>query len=429
MISHLGQVAVGIADSLMVGRLDTEALAAVAFANSIFAIFLLFGIGLGYGMTPLVAEADGRKDPHETGRLLTDGFWVTMLSALLLIAIMLSIMPLFHNLGQDPAIIPKAQGYFFIIACSYLPFMSFQCFRMLAEGMSDTKMAMLISLACVGINIILNVLLIYGYLGFPALGIYGAAIASLIARILMAVWMAYYIYTHKRFKLLPKSLHFAKVSLARMRKILTLGLPTGLQYIFEVTAFSLAAIIVGQISAAALAAHQIAISLASVSYIVASGIGSAALVRVGNQLGEKNFENLRLAANTLFLMTLAWMTFTGLAFLVGRYYLPGLFTFDQEVIELTAGLLLIAVFFQLSDGIQVVALGALRGMKDVKIPTIITFIAYWLMALPLGWYLGVYLEMGARGVWYSLAAGLTTAALLLIFRFYGNLQKLKKVLS
>jgi len=429
MISQLGQVAVGIADSLMVGRLGTEALAAVALANSIFYVFVLFGIGLAYGMTPLVAEADGRKNTKETGQLLTDGFWVVMTSAVILVLIMMLIIPGFDYLGQDPAIIPKARGYFLIVVFSFLPFMAFQSFRMLAEGMSDTKMAMTITLVCNGLNIVLNALLIYGYWGLPAMGIYGAALASLITRILMAVWMIYYVYSHRRFEHLPKSLRFMHVSFQRMRKILNLGLPTGLQYIFEVTAFSIAAIIVGQISATALAAHQIAISVASVSYIVASGISAAALVRVGNQLGEQNFENLRLASNTLFMMTLGWMAFSGIAIFLGRFFLPSLFSFDPEVIQLTAGLLLIAVFFQLSDGIQVVSLGALRGMKDVKIPTFITFVAYWLMALPLGWLLGVHFNLGAYGVWYGLATGLTTAALLLIFRFYRNLKKIKLALA
>lgn len=425
MISQLGQVAVGVADSLMVGRLGTEELAAVALGHSIFIIFLVFGMGLSYGMTPLVAEADGKKNPREIGALLTDGFWVCLFSGLILVVIMLGLIPLFPLLGQDPAIIPKAQGYFFITVLSFIPLMAFQSFRMLAEGLSDTKKAMYITLACNGLNILLNLILIYGLLGFPKLGIYGAALASLLARIFMMMWMAHYVLKGAPFAYLEKAINLYRCNLMRMKKILNLGIPSGLQYVFEASAFSIAAIIVGQISATALASHQIAISLAAVSYIVATGIGAAALVRVGNQLGERNFRELKIASNSLFLMAIGWMAFCGLVLLLGRYGLPSLFSTDQEVIQLTAGLLLIAVFFQLSDGIQVVALGALRGMKDVKIPTLITFIAYWVISLPLGYVLGIVFDLGAHGVWYGLAGGLTGAAVLLTYRYYRNLRKLE----
>jgi len=317
-----------------------------------------------------------------------------------------------------------ARSYFLIIVISYLPLMSFQCFRMLAEGLSDTKRAMYITLVCNGLNILLNALLIYGYLGFPQLGIYGAAIATLIARILMMIWMAFYVLKDKRFSFLEINLNPRKAEIFRMRKILSLGVPTGLQYIFESTAFSIAAIFAGWISATALASHQIAISLASVSYIVATGIGAAAVVRVGNQLGERNFRQLKLVANSLFLMTVVWMSLCGVILFLGRYYLPALFSTDLEVIQLTSGLILIAVLFQLSDGLQVFALGALRGLKDVKIPTMLTFVAYWLIALPLAWFFGIYLDLGAEGIWYGLAGGLTMAAILLNWRFYAKINRL-----
>lgn len=424
MISQLGQVAVGVADSLMVGRLGTEELAAVAFGHSIFIVFMVFGMGLSYGMTPLIAEADGRKNTKEIGALLRDGFWLCFLSGVLLMLVMLGLAPLFSFMGQDPAIVPMAQSYFLIIVVSFLPLMCFQSFRMLAEGLSDTKRAMYITLVCNGLNIVLNALLIYGLLGFPQLGIYGAALSTLIARVLMMGWMAYYVLKDKKFQFLDINLSPGLIERFRMRKILSLGIPTGLQYVFESTSFALAAILAGWISATALASHQIAISLASVSYIVATGIGAAAVVRVGNQLGERNYENLKMAANSLFVMTVAWMTFCGAILFLGRFLLPSLFSTDIEVIQLTSVLIMIAVLFQLSDGLQVFALGALRGIKDVKIPTMLTFIAYWLVALPLAWFLGIFLDLGAPGIWYGLAGGLTMAAILLNFRFYRKVNRL-----
>lgn len=424
MISQLGQVAVGVADSLMVGRLGTVELAAVAFGHSIFIVFMVFGMGLSYGMTPLIAEADGKKNTSEVGALLRDGFWVCLLSGLLLMMVMFGLSPLFSYMGQDPAIVPLARSYFLIIVISFLPLMSFQCFRMLAEGLSDTKKAMYITLICNGLNILLNLVLIYGYLGFPQMGIYGAAVATLIARVLMMLWMAHYVLKDKRFSFLDINLNVRLIEVFRMKKILSLGVPAGLQYVFESTAFSIAAIFAGWISATALASHQIAISLASVSYIVATGIGAAAVVRVGNQLGKGNFRELRLAANSLFFMTVVWMSFCGLILFLGRYFFPALFSTDMEVIQLTSGLILIAVLFQLSDGLQVFALGALRGIKDVKIPTMLTFVAYWLVALPLAWFLGIFLDFGAAGIWYGLAGGLTMAAVLLNWRFYKKINRL-----
>lgn len=425
MIAQLGQVAVGVADSLMVGRLGTVELAAVAFGSSVFIIFMVFGMGLSYGMTPLIAEADGKEDREETGHLLRDGFWVCLISGIVLWLLMSALVPLFNHLGQEPEIVPGAQGYFLIVAISFIPLMTFQSFRMLAEGLSDTKMAMYITLVCNGLNILLNWLLIYGVWIFPEMGIYGAAVATLVARILMLIGMARYILVSGPFKDIQKDLNPGNISKNRMKKIYELGVPSGLQYVFEASAFSFAAILAGQISASALASHQIAISLASVSYIVATGIGAAAVVRVGNQVGRKNHSELLLAANSLYAMTVGWMLFCGAVLYVGRFFFPGLFTLDEEVIYLTSGLIVIAVLFQLSDGLQVLSLGALRGLKDVRVPTLITFIAYWLVGLPLAWLFSQVLDWGAYGIWWGLAAGLTMAALLLTIRFYVKVKRLK----
>jgi MATE family multidrug resistance protein len=199
--------------------------------------------------------------------------------------------------------------------------------------------------------------------------------------------------------------------------MLKIGIPTGMQFIFEVGAFSFAAIMIGWSGATALAAHQIALSLAAVSYMMATGISAAATVRVGNQLGRNDIFNLRLAGFTTFAMGAAFMTISCLIFLVGREFLPSLYINEQEVIQLAASLLIIAAFFQISDGIQVVGLGALRGMGDVKIPTLITLIAYWVLGLPIGYLLSIPLDLGPQGIWYGLLIGLSTAAVMLFTRF------------
>jgi len=214
-----------------------------------------------------------------------------------------------------------------------------------------------------------------------------------------------------------------------IRRLLDLGIPSGLQYIFEVGAFSLAAVFAGMLSAVALAAHHIAINIASVSYMAATGLGAAASIRVGNQMGRRDPENLKRAANTLLVMTLSWMAFAGLIILIFRSSLADFYSEDPEVLLLAGQMLIVVVLFQLSDGLQAVGLGALRGFQDVRIPTAITFVAYWILTLPAAYVLSQFTELGVMGIWYALAGGLTISALLLIFRFYRLLSNFRNRIS
>jgi multidrug resistance protein, MATE family len=202
-----------------------------------------------------------------------------------------------------------------------------------------------------------------------------------------------------------------------VQKLLNIGIPSGLQYIFEVSAFSLAAIFAGMLGAKALAAHQIAINLASISYMAATGLGAAAAVRVGNQLGRKDPKNLLIASKSIFSLTIIWMSFTGIILYLFRFQLTSFYNDDPEVLNLAASMLIVAVFFQLSDGLQAVTLGALRGFTDVRIPTVITFVSYWVLTLPCAYLVSQFTSVGAMGIWYALAGGLTISAALLIYRF------------
>lgn len=211
-----------------------------------------------------------------------------------------------------------------------------------------------------------------------------------------------------------------------LTKMLKIGVPTGFQFIFEVGAFSTAAIMMGWIGVTALAAHQIAINLASISYMMASGLSTAAMIRVGNQLGRNDIRTLREAGFTTFLMVAIFMSATAFIFILFREFLPSLYIDDLEVIKMSATLLVIAGLFQLSDGIQVVGLGALRGMADVRVPTIVTLVAYWIIGLPLGYVFGFLLDMKEVGIWYGLLIGLTITGVLLLFRFHSLSAKLLK---
>lgn len=418
MLSQLGQVLVGVADSMMVGRLGAEPLAAASLANSIFFVVLMFGIGVSMSITPLVAMADGKNKSDKIGRLFRHGFTINMATGALLFLLIIFFSPMLQYMNQPKDVVVLAIPYLAIITLSILPFMFFQTFKQFAEGLSQTKQAMYITLLCNGLNVFLNWVMIYGNLGFPALGLNGAGWATLISRILMAAIIGYYVFKSKRYKLFDLGFKIKRFSFPMVSKMIRIGVPTGFQFIFEVGAFSTAAIMMGWLGVTALAAHQIAINLASISYMMASGLSSAAMVRVGNQLGRNDIKSLRAAGFTVFGMVTMFMAISAVIFIVFREFLPSLYIDDDVVIHMSAGLLIIAGLFQLSDGIQVVGLGALRGMADVKVPTVVTLVAYWVIGLPLGYILAFVLDFQEKGIWYGLLIGLSVTGVMLLYRFH-----------
>ncbi len=424
MLSQLGQVLVGVADSMMVGRLGAVPLAAASLANSIFFVVLMFGIGVSMAMTPLVAMADGKNKGKRISRLFNHGFIINMAGGIMMFFLIVMASPFLNHLNQPEEVVILAIPYLAIITFSLLPFMFFQTFKQFAEGLSQTKQAMYITIFCNAINVFLNWVMIYGNLGFPALGLNGAGWATLISRILMGLMMAYYVWNSKRYKPFHLSLRFKKLNFPMLSKLIKIGVPTGFQFIFEVGAFSAAAIMMGWIGVTALAAHQIAINLASISYMMASGLSTAAMVRVGNQLGRNDIRTLREAGFTVFVMVAIFMSVSAVIFIVFREFLPSLYIDDVSVIQMSATLLIIAGFFQLSDGIQVVGLGALRGMSDVRVPTIVTLVAYWVIGLPLGYVLAFWFGMEEIGIWVGLLIGLTVTGILLLYRFHKLSQRL-----
>ncbi len=424
MLSHLGQVTVMVADSMMVGRLGKEPLAGSSFANSIFMVFLVMGIGLSYAITPQTAQADGEKNIPKLTEILKHGVLINTLFGLLLAAIIIFGNDLLWHFNQPEIVVQLALPYLEIIAYSLIPFMVFQAFRQFAEGLGLTKQPMYITITANVLNIVLNYVLIFGEFGFEPMGLYGAGIATLISRIVMALMMISFVYFNHRFVQYWRSFSTSNFSLKLMKANLSLGIPMAFQLTFEVSTFSVAAIMIGWMGTIQLAAHQIAINLASITYMMSLGIAAAATIRVGNQLGKKDYKTMREAALTCFIMAIVFMLLATMMFIFGRYYLPTWYINDLEVINMAAALLVVAGLFQLADGIQVIGLGALRGMSDVMIPTLITLVAYWIIGLPLGYLFGFTLQLGALGVWYGLLAGLAIAAVLLFLRFNHLSKKL-----
>lgn len=417
MLSQLGQVTVGVADTMMVGRLGAVPLAAASLGNSIFFVIMMFGIGISMAITPLVAAADGKGRVKRISRVFQHGFLINMFFGGLLFLLILLATPILSHLNQPEEVVALAVPYLGIITLSLVPFMFFQTFKQFTEGLSQTKQAMLITIFCNLVNVFLNWVLIYGNLGFPALGLNGAGLATLISRVAMGIMMYWYVRRSKRYKPYRLRFNLKKLSFPMVSKMLNIGVPTGFQFIFEAGAFSSAAIMMGWIGVDALAAHQIAINLASVSYMMASGLSSAATVRIGNQLGRGDIKTMREIGFTIFGMVCVFMLFFAVVLVSFRNFLPMLYIDDASVIGVAAGLLIIAGLFQISDGVQLVSLGALRGMADVKIPTIITLVAYWVIGLPLGYTLSFHLGLGEKGIWYGLFIGLTLTAVLLVYRF------------
>ena len=418
MLGSLGHVMVGVADSVMVGQyLGAIPLAATALANSVFHIPFVFAIGVAFGLTPLVANADGEGDVQKSSSLWKNAFYVNLVFGVLVTILLLAIEPILGMMDQEPEVVVLATPFFGIISLSMIPFLLFLNLKQFAEGLSDTLTATRISLGANVLNIVLNYVLINGAWGFPEMGLNGAAVATLISRFVMFFGLWFYIRYKTKFAKYWEARKTATLHWDEIKNILEIGIPSGLQYIFEIGAFAVSAILVGVIGALPMAAHQVSISLASISYMAASGLSAAASIRVANQLGKKDYDTLRLAATTLFRMVAIFMAFTGVIFLSGRFFWPTLFTDNQTVIAIAAQLLIVTTLFQISDGVQVVAQGSLRGMGDVRTPTVLTFISYWVVSLPLAYLLGFHTSLGVIGIWIGLASGLTANAILLYRRF------------
>jgi len=418
MLSQLGHVMVGVADSVMVGQVGVIPLAAASFANSIFYLFFTFGLGVSYGLTPLVAASDGEGQYRKISLYLKNSFIVNLVTGVLLSGMVLLIGQFLWAFDQPEDVVNEAGSYLIIITFSIAPFMIFQTFRQFLEGLSLTKQAMFITIGANVINVGFNYLLIFGKMGFPQMGLDGAGVATLISRVLMAITIVGYVLWKSRFKIYWRYFNFGRYSTNLIRKLVGIGVPAGLQFIFEVGAFAFAAIMMGWLGAIPLAAHQIAINLASISFMMATGISSAAMIRVGNQLGKKDINTMRKAGLSSIIMVVLFMGTFAIIFIMGKNTLPGFYVDSPTVIQLAASLLVIAAIFQISDGVQVVGMGALRGMADVKIPTFYAFLAYWGLALPLGYFFAFILDLGPRGIWYGLLIGLTASALLVSERFH-----------
>jgi MATE family multidrug resistance protein len=436
MLGMLGHTFVGFIDNVMVGQLGTAELAAVSLGNSFMYIAMSVGIGFSTAITPLIAEADAEGDFEKRKSSFKHGLFLCTIIGITVFLLVLACIPLMHHMDQPQEVVKLAVPYLKFVAASLIPLVIFQGFKQFSDGMSMTRYPMYATLIANVMNVILNYLLIFGKLGFPQLGIVGAAYGTLISRVLMVLFLWYILKNNVKSKNYLHQIKIFVLDKVMIKKLIDLGAPSAMQMFFEVAIFTAAIWLSGLLGKNPQAANQIAINLASMTFMVAIGLSVASMIRVGNQKGLKNYKELRRIAFSIFLLAAIFASFFCIMFFALHDQLPKLYldlddisnlVDNNQVVSIASKLLILAAIFQLSDSMQVVILGALRGLQDVKIPTIITFIAYWIIGFPISYFLGKEEAYGSLGIWLGLLAGLTSAAIMLYIRFNYLTKKLIRI--
>ena len=435
MLGMLGHTFVSFIDNIMVGQLGTAELAAVSLGNSFMFVAMSIGIGFSTAITPLIAEADSSDNLQQARSTYKSGlFLCTTLGVALFFATYFS-KSFMYLMNQPEDVVALAIPYLDLVAFSLIPLVIFQAIKQLSDGMSMTRYPMYATLIANIINIILNYVLIFGKFGFPALGIVGAAYGTLVSRFIMLVYLWLLLRYKKRSAQIVKNLKILVVDFLMIKKIVNLGSLSAMQMFFEIGIFTSAIWLSGLLGKNPQAANQIALNLATMTFMIAMGLSVAAMIRVGNQKGLLNYKELRRITFSIFLLGTLFASLFAVIFFIFHKSLPTMYVDlndsvnyadNTEVVFIASKLLLVAALFQISDSIQVIILGALRGLQDVKIPTLITFISYWVIGFPISYLLGKEEVYGSFGIWVGLFAGLTTASILLFIRFNTLTLKLIK---
>ena len=433
IIGLLGHTLVQFVDNVMVGQLGTAELAAVSLGNSFFFIAMSIGIGFSTAITPLIAETDGMKNVTLGKNIFIHGLILCVFLGIILSYVVIFCKPLLFRMGQPKEVALLAFPYLKWIGLSLIPLISFQGFKQFTEGLSFTRPAMYATLLGNVVNVILNYFLIFGFWIFPKMGVEGAALGTLFSRFFMLFFIIFYVKFSKRFTSYIPNLRYISPDFKLFRKIFSLGFPSAIQMFFEVLFFTVAIWLSGFLGKNPQAANQIALNLSSMTFMFAMGLGVTAMIRVGNQKGKKDYISLKRIASSIFLLVIILDSFFCLFFLLGNESLPWLylnqnnplqFSDVNEVVKIASTLLIVSAFFQISDGIQAVVLGALRGLQDVNIPALITFFSYGIFGIPISYFLGIHTQLGAVGIWIGLLSGLSSSALLLFLRFQFLTKKL-----
>ena len=440
MLTQLGAALVGLADSIMVGHYGTADLAAVSFSNAIFFTVMVFAMGAVMGITPLVGHVHGRLEKllqlsapaeeiahkHEqVSSYLANGLIFTLLMCLASLLLLAPCIPYLDAFGQEPVVIACARPYYILIVLSIIPFLLFCFSKQFLEGLGNTTVAMVITLACNLLNILLNWVFIFGHWGFEPMGAKGAGIATLIARALMPLFFFAVMFWKADWRRYIVSMRTRMITRREIEHLLAIGTPIGLQSFAEAFLFTASFVIIGWISKEALAAHHVANQMCDLTFMLAQGIGAATTIRVSHQLGKGDLHAVRMASTASIHLCLLMNTIGASIMFFFRYRIPYIFTNDPEVANIASTLLVIGALFQYADGLQCIGAAMLRGIQDVRVPMRIALFAYIGVALPLGLWLTFPAGLGAKGMWMAFVIALAIPAVLFHIRFNRQLKRLK----
>ena len=426
MLTQLGAALVGLFDSIMVGHYGTADLAAVSFSNALFFTVMVFAMGALMAVTPLVGYAVGAGESKEhISGLLANGMIFTLLVTILALVLLVPCIPLLHRFGQEEDVVLAARPYFTLIVLSIVPFLFFCLCKQFLEGLGNTTVAMVITVACNLLNILLNYVFIFGHWGIRPMGAEGAGLATLIARMLTAVCFVVVILMRRDWRLYLTLIQRRMFRWQEIRQFIRIGVPIGFQSFVEAFLFTASFVIIGWISKESLAAHHIANQMADMTFMLAMGIGSATTIRVSHQLGKGDLPAVRMASRASVHLCLMMNTIGALVMITLRNYLPYVFTSDPEVISIASTLILIAGLLQYADGLQCIGGAMLRGIQDVRVPMRIAYIAYLVVALPLGIVLTFPMGLGAKGMWIAFVIGLAIPAVCFHIRFQRQMGRLE----
>jgi MATE family multidrug resistance protein len=430
ILGNMTQIALGIIDSAMVGAIHSSQLAAASFVNSLIALPLVLAIGLTMAISPLVAAAQGKEDYDAPLRILYNAFWVVGLVGLAMAIGLHWGDELVYYMGQDQIVADLSRPYLVWMGWGILPMGLFMAMKQFADGLGKTRVAMYLALLSIPINVLANYAFIYGKWGAPRMELEGAGVGTLIARLFILVALGLLILRGKEFA--PYRLHLQdqlQFRKDRLRDIFRIGIPASLQYGMESAAFAVTGIMSGWLGYIQQASHQIAISLASFTFMVSTGISAAGSIRVAYAYGRSDWSKARYIGSTTLVMAVVYGIFCGILFISGRFHLPLLFNDEVQVVQYAAWLLFSAAVFQISDSVQAISVGLLRGLQDVRIPTLFVLLAYWVLGIPTGYYLAFELDWQVIGLWVGLIFGLTVSAILLTWRFFALTRKSKSAVS
>lgn len=424
ILSFAGQQLVQVMDTIMVGRLGAVELSAVSLSSAIITNIMMIGLGIAMSLTPLTGIHHARNEREQSGVLFQNSMLLNLLIGMLLCGILCLINPMLRLFGQPQSVLEILDGYYFSVTLSLIPYLFFMTFKQFLEGLGNTFYSMLITLGCNALNIFLNFGFIYGYMGFPELGVTGAGVATLISRIMMPIIFALIVFIKKEYRSYFSFFSLKMLSLKKQIELLKVGFPIAAQMTLELFSLTFMTIMMGWLGEKTLAANQIVQTMIGFSFMIANGVAAASTILVSHDYGRKDVDSIRNHAYSAIHLGILIMIFFALLYAFGGEYLARIFSTDEEVIAITTKLFLVIAVFEIFDGTQVTALGALRGLTDVKRPMYYALICYILIEIPVGYILGFPLGLGAVGIVGGFMAGLILAAILFLLRFRKLVRKM-----